>query len=145
MSGPTRAQTCNILPAVIVVEMVLTVHVVCAGTGPAAGREFVLDRPVVDRPWRLSYRDREHPEWIRVGLEGAAPVVGERTATLSYRNANGGRQVTLTVAPAGSSLDVYVDYGLDVNIDPDLDPDVDRMNTDGPLTTLQCRIERANP
>ena len=129
----------------IVVELALIVQVVCSGTGPAAGREFVLDRPEVDRPWRLSYRDREHPRWIRVALEGAAPVVGERTARLSYRNANGGRQVTLDVASDGSSLDVYVDYGLDVNIDPNLDPDVDRMNTDGPLTTLQCRIERANP
>ncbi len=129
----------------IVVELALIVQVVCSGTGPAAGREFVLDRPGVDRPWRLSYRDSEHPRWIRVALEGAAPVVGERTARLSYRNANGGRQVTLDVAADASSLDVYVDYGLDVNIDPDLDPDVDRMNTDGPLTTLQCRIERANP
>ena len=126
----------------IVVEVALIVQVVCSGTGPAAGREFVLDRPVSDRPWRLSYRDREHPRWIRVALEGAAPAFGERTATLSYRNANGGRQVTLTVASAGSSLDVYVDYGLDVNIDPDLDPDVDRMNTDGPLTTLDCKVTR---
>ena len=98
---------------------------------------------MVDRPWRLSYRDREHPRWIRVALEGAAPVIGERTARLQYRNANGGRQVTLAVGDAQSSLDVYVDYGLDVNIDPDLDPDVDLMNTHGPLTTLECTITRA--
>ena len=120
----------------------LALQVVCSGTGPANGREYVLDRPVADRPWRLSYRDREHKEWIRLTLAGAAPDIGEVTATLRYRNANGGRQVELDVTPAGSRLDVYVDYGLDVNIDPDLNPDVDRMNTDGPLTTLQCRIER---
>jgi hypothetical protein len=130
---------------VTVLELALVVQVVCSGTGPAAGREFVLDRPVAERPWRLAYRDQEHPRWIRVPLDGATPVIGERTATLSYRNANGGRQVTLVVADTGSRLDVYVDYGLDVNIDPDLDPDVDRMNTDGPLTTLECRIERVNP
>lgn len=123
-------------------ELALIVQVVCSGTGPADGREFVLDRPLADRPWRLSYRDREHPRWIRVALEGAAPDISERTATLQYRNANGGRQVDLDVAPGRARLDVYVDYGLDVNIEPDLDPDVDRMNTEGPLTTLECRITR---
>ena len=124
-------------------ELAVVVQVVCTGTGPAAGREFALDRPVADRPWRLSYRDTEHPRWIRVPLDGAAPVIGERTATLSYRNANGGRQVTLVVADTGSRLDVYVDYGLDVNIEPDLDPEIDRMNTNGTLTTLECTVKRA--
>lgn len=123
-------------------ELVLLTQVVCTGTGPAAGREFVLDRPVADRPWRLSYRDREHPQWLRVALDGAAPILLDgRTARLTYRNANGGRQVDLDVAPDRARLDVYIDYGLDVNIEPDLDPDVDRMNTDGPLTTLDCRVE----
>ena len=136
---------CNIQLAVTTLELALMVQVVCAGTGPAAGREFVLDRAAADRPWRLSYRDREHPQWIRVTLDNAAPVIGERTATLKYRNANGGRQVELDAAPDRSRLDVYVDYGLDVNIEPDLDPEVDRMNTDGPLTTLQCRVEHVNP
>ncbi len=126
----------------ILVELALIVQVVCTGTGSAASREFVLDRPVADRPWRLSYRDHEHPKWIRVTLDGAEPVVGERTATLKYRNANGGRQVDLDAAPGHSRLDVYIDYGLDVNIDPDLDPGVDRMNTDGPLTSLECRVTR---
>jgi len=125
--------------------MTLALQVVCTGRGPADGREYVLDRPVADRPWRLSYRDREHKEWIRVTLAGAVPDIGDATATLRYRNANGGRQVELEVTPSGSRLDVYVDYGLDVNIDPDLDPDVDRMNTGGPLTTLQCRVEPVNP
>ena len=126
-------------------ELVLLTHVVCTGTGPAAGREFVLERPMADRPWRLSYRDREHPHWLRVTLDGANPVLGERTASLKFRNANGGRQVELDVSSTGARLDVYIDYGLDVNIEPDLDPDVDRMNTDGPLTTLECRVERSNP
>ena len=88
-------------------ELAVAVQVVCTGTGPAVGREFVLDWPVADCPWRLSYRDTEHPRRIRVPLDGGAPVIGERTATLSYRNANGGHQVTLVVAPdTGSRLDV---------------------------------------
>jgi hypothetical protein len=127
------------------VELTLIVQVVCSGTGPADGREYVLDRPAADRPWRLSYRDRAHKEWIRLSLPGATLDTAEGTARMKYRNANGGRQVELDVTPAGSRLDVYVDYGLDVNIDPDLNPDVDRMSTDGPLTTLQCRVERASP
>ena len=120
----------------------MLIQVACTGAGPANGRQFVLDRPVPERPWRLSYRDREHPRWIRVPLDGAAPVIGEHTATLQYRNANGGRQIQLDVAPGRARLDVYVDYGLDVNIEPDLDPDVDLMNTHGPLTTLTCTITR---
>ena len=145
MPSGAGGRECNIQLAVTTLELALMVQVVCAGTGPAAGREFVLDRAAADRPWRLSYRDREHPQWIRVTLDNAAPVIGERTATLKYRNANGGRQVELDAAPDRSRLDVYVDYGLDVNIEPDLDPEVDRMNTDGPLTTLQCRVEPVNP
>lgn len=116
-------------------------QVVCRGTGPAAGREFVLDRPEARGLWRLSYRDVRHPQWVRLRLDGAEPRIDDRTVRLRYRNANGGRQVDLDVSPAGARLDVYVDYGLDVNIEPDLDPEVDRMNTDGPLSTLQCTIE----
>lgn len=119
-------------------------RVTCAGSGAAAGREFVLDRPA-GKAWRLSYRDREHPEWIRLDLDGARPAIARGTAQLRFRNANGGRQVELDVSPGGSRLDVYVDYGLDVNIDPDLSPDVDRMNTEGPLTTIDCRIEPVDP
>jgi hypothetical protein len=125
-------------------ELALVAQVVCSGAGPAAGREFVFDRPAADRPWRLSYRDREHPQWVRLWLPGATPEIGEGTARVKYRNANGGRQVELEVTPAGSRLDVYVDYGLDVNIEPDLSPDVDLMNTNGPLTSLQCRVEHAS-
>jgi hypothetical protein len=115
--------------------------VICNGTASAAGREFVLDRPAAEQPWRLSYRDREHPSWIRLALEGAAPVFGAGTATLRFRNANGGRQVELDVTPTGARIDVYVDYGLDVNIESALAPEVDRMNTNGSLTSLSCRID----
>jgi len=95
----------------------------------------------------LSYRDREHPSWIRLELDGATPVFGEGAATLRFRNANGGRQVELEVTPANARIDVYVDYGLDVNIESTLAPEVDRMNTHGPLTSLSCRVnaEPASP
>lgn len=126
-------------------ELALAVQIVCTGTGPAAGRQFVFDRPAVSRPWRLSYRDREHPQWVRVWLPGATPETSKSAAKLIYRNANGGRQVSLDVTPTASRLDVYVDYGLDVNIDPDLSPEVDVMNTNGPLTSVECRVEPVNP
>jgi hypothetical protein len=116
-----------------------TTGVVCAGTGAATGREFVLER-AGEAAWRLRYRDRHHPRWITLSLPGARPGIEGATARLQFRNANGGRQVELDVSPAGSRLDVYVDYGLDVNIDPDLSPDVDLMNTEGPLTTVDCRV-----
>lgn len=119
-----------------------TPGVVCAGTGAAAGREFVLERPDPAAAWRLRYRDREHPRWVTLSLPGARPIVDGGTARLRYRNANGGRQVELEVSTAASRLDVYVDYGLDVNIDPDLSPDVDLMNTEGPLTAIECRVMR---
>lgn len=115
-------------------------RVECRGTGPAVGREFVLDQGTAPGRWRLSYRDTEHPAWLRVTLEGAEPVIEPGGARLQYKNANGGRQVDMTVTPAAARLDVYVDYGLEVNVDPNLDPDIDRMTTDGPLTTLECRV-----
>jgi hypothetical protein len=127
------------------IELVLAAQVVCAGSEAAAGREFVLDRPSDDRAWRLSYRDREHPQWIRLALPGAAPEIVGGTARLRYRNANGGRQIELDVSAGTARLDVYVDYGLDVNIDPDLDPEVDRMNTEGPLSAITCRVVRPSP
>ena len=115
-------------------------NVICIGQGAAAGREFVLERMGATGPWQIRYRDREHVRWIALELPGAAPVLAPGTARLRYRNANGGRQVELDVAPGRARLDVYVDYGLDVNIDADLDPEVDRMNTEGPLTTLECLV-----
>jgi hypothetical protein len=98
------------------------------------------------RRWQLSMRDRQTKDgWILVALPGAMPAITADSARLSYRNANGGRQVDLEVGPSASRLDVWVDYGLDVNIEPDLDPRVDRLNTHGPITALACTIGRAAP
>jgi hypothetical protein len=93
--------------------------------------------------WQLSYRDRQMGSaWLHLRLPGARPEVDGQTMRLAYKNANGGRQVTLTVAPAGSTLEVWVDHGLEVNIEPDLDPRVDSMNTNGPITRIDCRISQ---
>jgi hypothetical protein len=95
------------------------------------------------KAWRLAMQDGESAgKWIRLALPGAAPVFGDGTASLSYKNANGGRQVSVDVARDHARLDVYVDHGLEVNIEPDLDPAVDRMNTNGPLTALDCTVTR---
>jgi hypothetical protein len=117
--------------------------VTCELTGDSHARVYVLDRASAsgDAGWRLSMKDRESGDkWIRLTLPGAEPVFGEGTARLSFRNGNGGRQVSLDVTPQGSRLDVFVDYGLDVNIEPDLDPEVDRMSTGGPVTAVSCRV-----
>ena len=91
--------------------------------------------------WQMALRStRTADRWIRLALPGARPEISDRTARLSYRNANGGRQVDLAVEPGGASLDVWVDHGLEVNIDPDLDPRVDLLNTEGRLEGLDCTI-----
>jgi hypothetical protein len=115
-------------------------NVTCVGRDNAAGREFVLERMGATSPWRMRYRDREHQRWIALTLPGASPALANGTARLKYRNANGGRQIELDVTTEAARLDIYVDYGLDVNIDADLDPEVDRMNTDGPLTSIDCQV-----
>jgi hypothetical protein len=98
------------------------------------------------RRWQLSMHDREtRDQWIQLALPGAVPAITRESAKLSYRNANGGRQVDLEVGPGASRLDVWVDYGLDVNIEPDLDPRVDRLNTHGPITTVACTIGAMAP
>ena len=98
------------------------------------------------RRWQLSMRDRETKDgWIQLALPGAVPAITRESAKLSYRNANGGRQVDLEVGPGASRLDVWVDYGLDVNIEPDLDPRVDRLNTHGPIAALACTIGTVEP
>ena len=79
--------------------------------------------------------------WVRLSLRGAQPrIAGTALPRSPCKNANGGRQVTLDVTPEHASLDVFVDHGLEVNIEPDLDPAVDRMNTNGPLTALDCTV-----
>jgi hypothetical protein len=109
-------------------------------------RQTATAAPDSARRWQLSMRDRETGDrWIRLTLPGAAPTLAGNSARLSYRNANGGRQVDLEVRPDASRLDVWVDYGLDVNIEPDLDPRVDRLNTHGPLTALACTIGAEEP
>jgi hypothetical protein len=96
--------------------------------------------------WQLSMRDRESKDgWIQLALPGAVPAITRESAKLSYRNANGGRQVDLEAGPSASRLDVWVDYGLDVNIEADLDPRVDRLNTHGPITALACTIGPVEP
>jgi hypothetical protein len=102
--------------------------------------------PGSGRRWELSMRDRETRDgWIQLALPGAVPAITRESAKLSYRNANGGRQVDLEVGPGASRLDVWVDYGLDVNIEPDLDPRVDRLNTHGPIAALACTIGTVEP
>ena len=116
--------------------------VTCHVRDDAQGRIFVLaPAGPGQQAWRLSMQDRESgTRWVRLALPGAAPAIGDGSASLQYKNANGGRQVTLDVAKDHARLDVYVDHGLEVNIEPDLDPAVDRMNTNGPLTALDCTI-----
>jgi hypothetical protein len=115
----------------------------CNVRGDARSRIYTLDETPGTTPtlWRLSMRDTESGDrWIRLSLRGAQPRIATDTVSLAFKNANGGRVVVLDVKPRHASLDVFVDHGLEVNIEPDLDPAVDRMNTNGPLTTLDCVI-----
>jgi len=113
--------------------------VTCRVEGDQDQRVYVLDR--ADDRWRLSFRSKGTGDrWVRLALPGAQPVTTDDEVRLSYRNANGGRQIDLVATPAQSSLDVWVDYGLDVNIEPDLDPRVDLMTTDGPLAGATCAV-----
>jgi hypothetical protein len=126
-----------------------TPAITCRVRDDPRGREFSL-RPAGDQKtgaaaphWQLSMRDAESKTaWIDLRLPGAKPVIHGAKARLAYQNANGGRHVDLDVSPTGSRLEVWVDYGLDVNVEPDLDPHVDRMNTDGPLTAIDCTIQQ---
>lgn len=119
----------------------------CAAPADPLGRTYRLE-PLAPggssagrARWQLRMRARETGDrWITLALPGAEPVFDRGAARLSYRNANGGRQVHLEVASSGSTLDVWVDHGLEVNIEPDLDPRVDTMSTDGPLQGVRCAI-----
>ena len=118
--------------------------VTCSVRGDAHARVYVLEQTPGTSPalWRLAMRDAESGgRWIRLSLRGAQPTITAGVASLHFKNANGGRMVMLDVAPVHASLDVFVDHGLEVNIEPDLDPAVDRMNTSGPLTSLDCAVE----
>src|SRR4051812_2693923 len=150
-----RAQTTRLACLAIGVLAPVSTHaqdplstVTCRGPDDAREREFVLraawgPNASAAARWQLSRRDVEPGgAWIALKPPNAAPALTAATAKLSYRNANGGRHVDLDVSEAGSRIDVWVDYGLEVNIEPDLDPRVDRLNTEGPLTALQCTIAR---
>lgn len=117
--------------------------VTCEVRDDPRGRVYRLEQREAqgDRIWTLSMRELDG-EWTHLALPLAQPEFAADTVSLRFRNANGGRQIELDVAPAGSRLDVYVDYGLDVNIEPDLDPDVDHMNTGGAISALDCTIAR---
>jgi hypothetical protein len=120
-----------------------TASVTCELTNDPRARVYRLEEVAGSSRavWRLLMKDRDSGEnWIRLSLPGADAKINEGMAHLSFKNGNGGRQVTLDVSPSGARLDVFVDYGLDVNIEPDLDPEVDRMSTGGPVTSLTCRV-----
>src|SRR4029078_11989013 len=116
--------------------------VTCHVRDDAQRRTFVLEQAAAGpNTWRLSMQDRvSGAKWIRLGLPGAAPAISDGAASVRYKNANGGRQVTLDVAQDHARLDVYLDHGLAVKIEPDLDPAVDRMTTNGPVTAIDCTV-----
>lgn len=96
--------------------------------------------------WQLSFTSIEtQASTVRLALPNARPAVTATTARLSYHNANGGRQVELSVGEGPSRLEVWVDHGLEVNIEPDLDPRVDLMSTHGPLDGVRCDITPVTP
>jgi hypothetical protein len=115
--------------------------VTCQVKDDPRGRVYRLGRVEDGSGWRLSMQQRASGDkWVVLSLPKAVPQLADGTASLSFKNGNGGRQVTLDVSPSSARLDVFVDYGLDVNIEPDLDPDVDQMNTNGPITNLDCAV-----
>lgn len=116
-------------------------RVTCRVPGDAAQRVFVLE-PVGPK-WQLVFTSTEtRGATVTLALPAARPEITADKARLSYRNANGGRQVDLSVGEGPSRLDVWVDHGLEVNIEPDLDPRVDLMTTHGALEGVQCEIAR---
>lgn len=115
--------------------------VTCSVKDDPAGRVYRLSKTAVDAGWRIARRTRAQTAWIELALPGAHPSLTATSASLSYTNANGGRQVKLEVGPDHARLDVWVDYGLEVNVDPNLDPRVDELTTHGVLDALECTID----
>jgi hypothetical protein len=116
---------------------------VCTGTVEATVREYSLQR--TSGPggpsWQLVMQGGpvgKHP--VLLPLPRATPELAADRVSLTYKTANGGRQVTLAATPAQSTLDVYVDFGLEVNVDANLDPRVDDMNTHGGAA-MRCTID----
>lgn len=91
--------------------------------------------------WTLSLNSlKTKSKWIQISLYGAAPVINDKQVLLSYQTANGGKLVDFRVTPKSVYLDVYVSYELEVNVEVDLSPEVDLLNTEGPLTNLECHV-----
>jgi hypothetical protein len=119
-------------------------RVSCSVPGDPAGRVYVLEP--AGTTWHLSFTSAEtRASTVRLRLPNARPTVTATAARLSYRNANGGRQVELSVGDGPARLEVWVDHGLEVNIEPDLDPRVDLMSTHGPLDGVRCDVTPVTP
>jgi len=114
----------------------------CSGTIDNAVREYALRRIEGSNgpSWQLTMQGGavgKNP--VSLPLPRAAPEVAADHVALTFKTANGGRQVTLTAGSGGGQLDVYVDFGLEVNVDANLDPRVDEMDTHGSLA-VRCSI-----
>jgi len=114
----------------------------CSGTIENAVREYALRRIAGSNgpSWQLTMQGGpvgKNP--VSLPLPRATPEVAADRVALTFKTANGGRQVTLTAASGAGQLDVYVDFGLEVNVDANLDPRVDEMNTHGSLA-VRCTI-----
>jgi hypothetical protein len=116
--------------------------VVCTGTVENQTREYALQR--ITGPngpaWQLTMQGGPAGKnAVTLPLPRAVPEIAADHVALSYKTANGGRQVTLAAGPGASTVDVYVDFGLEVNVDANLDPRVDEMNTHGSVP-VRCTI-----
>ena len=89
--------------------------------------------------WQLSVKRPDVTRAVAITLRNAQPRLEESAAMLRFRSPNGGIIVSLDVAPARSTLDVFVSYELEINVDASLAPEVDRLNTDGPVTA-RCSL-----
>jgi hypothetical protein len=119
-------------------------HVVsCAVLDDADKRIYRLHKSHGDNAptWVLSLNSsKTKSRWIPISLYDAAPVITDNQVLLSYQTANGGKLVDLRVNQKSVYLDVYISYELEVNVEVDLSPDVDLLNTEGPLTNLECNV-----
>lgn len=124
---------------------------VCTGTVDKAIREYSLRRTTTSNgpTWQVVMQGGpvgRNP--VLLPLPHAMPEIAVDHVSLTYKTANGGRQVMLTAARGQSTLDVYVDFELEVNVDANLDPRVDEMNTHGSLAvtcTIDAEAARATP
>jgi len=153
--GYSRMMTRRTVPVICAAAMIATMgaiaradpaySVTCRLAEDPAARVWTLEP--AGTGWRLSFRGAETRQApVRLALPGARPDVTPSAARLSYKNANGGRQVELALGSGQAArFEVWVDHGLEVNIEPDLDPRVDLMNTHGPLEGVQCTIVPVDP